>query len=142
MYKKGFSLLELLVAITIVGILAGIVLVSLSSIRARGRDAQRATDIGMIVNAIYQYALDHGNQLPASITTTPTNICKTGAASCVGLIDLSVLTTNQIYLPSVPVDPLSTSTNDTRYTIGQSATGRVTVSAPNVEGTTSLSTTR
>ena len=141
-YRRGFTLLEVLVAVVIVGILAGVVLASLSQVRMHGRDTERSADLGVILNAVYQYTLDNGNQLPASITTTPTNICQTGAASCTGLIDLSVLTTNQKYLVSIPVDPLSTSTTDTKYAISKNAAGRVTVSAPNVEGTTTMSYTK
>ncbi len=140
--QQGFSLVELLVVIAIIGILAGTVLVSVLSVHTRGRDAKRASDIATIMNAIYQYALDNGNQLPATLTPTPTNICETGATSCAGLIDLSVLTTNQKYLVSIPIDPLSTSTNDTKYTISENASGRVTISAPNVESTTTMSITR
>ncbi|MEI7719735.1 MAG: type II secretion system protein [bacterium] len=140
--EAGFSIIELLIVVTIIGILVATLLVATNSVRTQGRDAQRNTDLGNILNAFYQYALDNQNQLPATITTTPTNICKTGAASCAGLIGLSVLTTNQTYLPTLPIDPLSTSTNDTKYTISKNANNRVTLSAPNVEGTTTMSLTK
>ena len=141
-HAKGFTLIEMLVVIAIIGILASIVMVSLSSVQSKGRNAERSGDVSTILNAVYQYAIDNNNQIPPVITTTPTDICRTGAASCTGLIDLSILTTGQKYLVSIPLDPLSTSTTDTGYQISKNANNRVTVSAPQAESSTTISVTR
>ena len=57
MYKKnkGFTLIELLVVIAILGLLATIVAVSLTSARARARDARRVSDIRQIELALELY---------------------------------------------------------------------------------------
>jgi prepilin-type N-terminal cleavage/methylation domain-containing protein len=138
----GFTLVELLAVIAIIGILAGIVLTSISNTQVKSRNAQRSTAIATILDAVYQYALDNNNQLPATITTATTSICRTGAVSCTGLIDLSVLTNSQKYLVSIPTDPLSTSTTDTGYEIFKNANNRVTVYAPSAEGSTTISIIR
>jgi len=68
--KKGFTLIELLVVVAIIGILATIVLSSLSSARERARDATRLSDIRTIQTALELYNLKTGAY---PVTTTPWN---------------------------------------------------------------------
>jgi prepilin-type N-terminal cleavage/methylation domain-containing protein len=58
--KSGFTLIELLVVVAIIGILATIILSSLSSARERARDARRLSDMKTIYTALVQYELDNG----------------------------------------------------------------------------------
>jgi len=58
--KKAFTLIELLVVITIIGILAGLIIVNVSKARAKARDAERKSDISAIAVALELYYDDNG----------------------------------------------------------------------------------
>lgn len=54
---KGFTLIEILVVVAIMGLLASVVLVGLGSFRTRGRDARRIADLRETQNALELYNL-------------------------------------------------------------------------------------
>jgi type II secretion system protein G len=62
--SKGFTLIELLVVVAIIGILATVVLSSLSSARESARDAKRLSDIKTIQTALEMYANDNNGKYP------------------------------------------------------------------------------
>lgn len=133
--QKGFTLIEVLLVVALIGILVSIVIIAINPSKnlKDTRDAQRKTDVNTILNAVYHYALDTNGSVPATITTTPTEICKSGVlpATCVtdGLIDLAVLTTNEKYITSLPFDPSASTATSTKYSISKTANNRVTVTA-------------
>ena len=63
--SKGFTLIELLVVVAIIGILATVVLTSLSNARERARDAKRLNDVKTIQTALEMYANDNGGKYPS-----------------------------------------------------------------------------
>jgi type II secretion system protein G len=94
MNKKGFTLIELLVVIAIIGMLSGIVLVSMTTARKKARDARRQSDIRQIQLAMEMcYDASDCNAAEKYLTSAsmPTNI-DTDSSPC--------------YLCPVPKDPL------------------------------------
>jgi len=141
--KAGFTLVEILIVIAIVSILAAIVIIAINPARqiAQANNAQRRVDVNTTLNAVSQYAVDNNGTLPASITITATEICKTGGV-CTGLVDLTVLTTTETYLISLPTDPTGVTTNGTGYFIRKTANNRVVVTAPSAQLGATISASR
>ena len=58
--RKGFSLIELIIVISIIAMLAGVVTPKLSSRMLQARDARRLSDVQTVRGAIEQYYQDKG----------------------------------------------------------------------------------
>jgi general secretion pathway protein G len=93
MNTKGFTLLELLVSATIIGVLTIIGVVSYGSVNKRSRDVKRKSDLEQIRSALEMYRSDNGFY-PAA------NGGSWGVASN---LSSSLVTSN--YTPSIPSDP-------------------------------------
>jgi prepilin-type N-terminal cleavage/methylation domain-containing protein len=141
--QGGFTLLEVLLVVGIVAILAGIVILAINPSKnlADTRNAQRRVDVNTILNASYQYAIDNNGSVPATITTTATDVCNTGGV-CTGIIDLGVLALNGKYIVALPKDPTAATANSTGYQVIKDVNNRITVNAPGAEQGAVISVTR
>jgi len=144
--KKAFTLLEILLAVAAIAILAGIVILAINPSKqlADTRNSQRRIDVNTILNAVYQYAIDNNGNLPATIAATTTyGICRTNPTATTTCTDLSVLTTDEKYLVSMPIDPLgAVNTDDINYRVIKTVNNRVTVWANAPEQGVTISVTR
>jgi prepilin-type N-terminal cleavage/methylation domain-containing protein len=115
--KKGFTLIELLVVVAIIGILAIVVLNSLSSARARARDSKRLLDIKNIQTALEVYYLSN-------------NVYPIGGWSGSHTGEWENLA--NILRVSLPTDPTNTSTttNDNAASIGNYVYSYYATNAP------------
>jgi len=78
MKKKGFTLVELLVVISVIGTLAALALVAFGPSQKQARDTQRKSDLKQYQNVLENFANEH-NSLYISKTsaTIPSTFCST-----------------------------------------------------------------
>jgi prepilin-type N-terminal cleavage/methylation domain-containing protein len=141
--KKGFTLLEILLVIALIGVLIAIALVAINPNRqlAQARNLGRREDITNIYNAIEQYTIKNKGNLPNSISTTYKEICDTGTRGvtdalpsenyCDGKVDLRVLVPK--YISSIPKDSQVTLSSSTGYEVLKTATNQITMIAKKSE---------
>jgi type II secretion system protein G len=102
--KRGFTIIELLVSIVVIGILVTIMIISYSGIQQRSRDSQRASDVTKIKIALEKYHADKG-QYPA--------VCSGDDIDCPASTLAPILVTT--YIANIPHDPRNTADSATDY---------------------------
>lgn len=116
--EDGFTLLELLIVIVIIGILAVLIIPNLVSGPQRARDAQRKSDLRNIKTSLETYYNDN-NSYPTAGGVS----CTPSASTCLG----TVLTTGTTpYMKVVPADPKASQNYAYLPTPGSCAAGACT----------------
>jgi len=110
-FNFGFTLLELLVVMAILGILSTIGIGSFLSSQVKSRDAKRKSDLHNIVAALEMYYNDKG-QYPTSSTTGTINGCTYDAinkvyGSCEWGEEFKTSDNGVVYMSQLPRDPSS-----------------------------------
>jgi general secretion pathway protein G len=112
--KKGFTLIELMVVIAIIGMLFAIIITSAAVIKRNSRDAQRQSDLRSIQSALEQYNADQtyypsswnlATPIPTSLTSNTGNPNQSPSPN----------PTPRVYLNRVPADPNSGVGNNYLY---------------------------
>lgn len=95
-FGRGFTLIELIIVVTIIGILSSLLLSNLVGIRGRVRDGQRKSDLAQIKQALEIYRSDNGTYPDSS-----------GALNLSRCGEKFESPTN-VYMQKIPCDPLNT----------------------------------
>lgn len=144
--QGGFTLIEMIVVITLIAVLAGIVIVAVNPARqfSAARNTQRLADLGRLQGAVNHYEIELSSGYPAGIdatlrmlgtATTSCNVAcgtltnstttETTAASCLNLTSALVPT----YITSLPFDPQTGSLAKSYYAIKKTGMDNITLRA-------------
>ncbi len=114
---KGFTLIEILLAVSIMGILAGVLLtvINPSQLQGKARDAKRASSLKSIQTALELYRTNNSGSFPSSggswITVTGSDSLSTALSPASGLKYLQ-------YMPQDPSYSSSSANSPCNYTNG------------------------
>lgn len=127
MYRKntGFTLLELLVVIAIIGILASIIMYSISRANTGGRDGGRKSQVQEIIKAVELYYTDNGEY--------PDDGVAVDGHAPVNFNTVVAQLTAAGYLTGEPTDPIFDGTATPTYMYCSSNNNRSMVIAVNTE---------
>lgn len=104
--NEGFTLVELLIVIVVIGILAAITLVAYNGVQAKAQDAARASGLAEMVKAISAYDIEHGGVESVNSYST---VSYSGWDASTNPNWLAFLRPNH---GTMPVDPVNTLTNN------------------------------
>lgn len=108
--KNGFTIIELLVTIVVIGILATIMIVSYTGIQQRSRDSRRASDITQLKIALEKYHADK-SMYP--------DVCGDNVACNASSLSTAL---SPSYLANIPHDPRNAANSYTDYQYVRGAT--------------------
>ena len=109
--SRGFTLVELLVVVAIIGLLATLSVLALGSARVRARDAKRLSDIKTVQTALELYHNDQG-RYPVGRPSIPSANIELGSGEASVLTSVGFEAAPSVgatgYILKVPRDPLVT----------------------------------
>lgn len=107
--SKGFTLIEIILVIAIIGITAAFLIGNYASAKQRARDSQRKSDLNLVQAAMEQYKADYGNYpcFNTSASECSTDLTSSSLAT-EGWALISSMSQIQLptkYITTLPIDP-------------------------------------
>ncbi len=118
--RRAFTLVELLVVISIIGLLSTIAMASMSSARARSRDAKRIADLKAVRVALEAYGIDNG-AYPTCGQACVATYCDCTTVGWGGSFTAMEIKPN--YMATIPTDPIGNATYGYFYARGYKPSG-------------------
>lgn len=118
--KNGFTLIEILIVVGIIGLLASVVLSGLGSVRGRGRDARRVADLRQVQQGLELY-YSRCQRYPGSAISGST--CGSGDPTTWEALR-DVLVSSGLGVSSIPSDPLYSDSSQDGYKYAVSPDGQ------------------
>lgn len=113
-FNRGFTLLELLVVLSIMAILVTLGISSFTTAQKKSRDAKRKSDIKEVQGALEQYYSICGYQYPTPASTYFTSvICSSPSIAILPTVPSDPRGTTPYYCPT----PVATNCGSSNYTI-------------------------
>ncbi len=104
---RGFTIVELLIVVVVIGILAAVTIVAFGSVQAKARDASRISKLNQLVKGIEQYYVQNGLYPPIDHGLGTESTCGSQTDNWGHCDRLRILTDS--IAPYVNIDPTSLS---------------------------------
>ncbi len=152
---SGFTAIELIVVIALIGFLLGVVVVAVDPATRfkNARNQERQADVGVVLGALYQYYSDNRGNIPSTIDSvtasaqvlgsnaTGCNTSCTATTTAVACLDLTSSLVDK-YLLNIPMDPQTGTSGNSDYFVNVLVGSHIVVGACDPEKSASISVTR
>ena len=105
--KSGFTLVEILIVVVILGILAAIVIPQFTSASTEAKESSLVSDIQAMRSQIELYKIHHNDQLPGTVSGVDFTAAMTTKTNQAGEQGATALHRFGPYMRSVPLNPFN-----------------------------------